>query len=76
MNSILTKWSKLILANGLPGLPWGSVVKNQTAMQQTQVPYLGQKDPLEEGMATHATVLSGTIPGKAVSMGLQGVARD
>ena len=62
MNSISTKWSKLILANGLPGRPWGSVVKNQTAMQQTQVPYLGQKDPLEEGTATHATMLSGTIP--------------
>ena len=30
-------------------------------MQETQVWYLGQEDPLEEGMATHSTILTGII---------------
>ena len=34
-------------------------VNNLLAMQetQTQVQYLGQKDPLEKGMATHSSIL-------------------
>ena len=32
-------------------------VKNMPAMQETQVPSLGQEDPLEEGMATHSNIL-------------------
>ena len=35
------------------GFPGGSVVKNPPARQETQVGFLGQEDPLEEGMATH-----------------------
>ena len=31
-------------------------------MQKTQVPTLGQEDPLEEGMATHSSILVGKIP--------------
>ena len=31
-------------------------------MQDTQVQPLGQEDPLEEGMATHASVLAWRIP--------------
>ena len=31
-------------------------------MQETQVPYLGQEDPLEEEMATHSSVLAWEIP--------------
>ena len=27
-------------------------------MQETQVWFLGQKDPLEEGMATHSSILA------------------
>ena len=34
------------------GFPGGSVVKNQTAMQETQDQSLGQEDSLEKGMAT------------------------
>ena len=40
----------------------GSVVKNLPAMQETQVPSLGQEDPLEEGVATHSSILAWRIP--------------
>ena len=47
------------------GFPGGSVVKNSPAMQdmqETQVLSLGQEDPLEEGMATHSSILAWRIP--------------
>ena len=31
-------------------------------MQETQVGFLGQENPLEEGMATHSSILSWEIP--------------
>ena len=31
-------------------------------MQQTPVQFLGQKDPVEEGMATHSSILAWRIP--------------
>ena len=34
------------------------LVKNPPAMQETPVWYLGQEDPLEEGMATHSSILA------------------
>ena len=36
----------------------GDSVKNLPAMQETQVQSLGQKDPLEKGMATHPSILA------------------
>ena len=36
--------------------------KNLLAMQETWVQSLGWEDPLEEGMATHSSVLSWRIP--------------
>ena len=39
------------------GFPGGLAVKNQAAMQETQVLSLGQEDPLENGMAIHSSVL-------------------
>ena len=42
------------------GFPGGSVVKNPLAAQETKemwVQSLGWEDPLEEGMATHSSVL-------------------
>ena len=33
-------------------------VKNLPAIQETQVPSLGRKDPLEKGMATHSSILA------------------
>ena len=48
--------------------------KNPPAMQETQVPSLGQADPLEKGMATHSDILAWRIlwieePGRLQSMG-------
>ena len=37
-------------------------VKNPPAMQKTPVQSLGQEDPLEEGMATHSSILAWRIP--------------
>ena len=39
------------------GFPGGSAVKNPPTMQETWVQSLGQEDPLEQGMATHSSVL-------------------
>ena len=38
------------------------MVMNLPAMQKTQVQSLGQKDPLEKGMATHSSILAWRIP--------------
>ena len=38
------------------------MVKNLSAMQETQVPSLGRDDPLEKGMATHSSILAWKIP--------------
>ena len=50
----------LKLSPNLPGIPSGSGVKNLPAMPKTQevlVFPLGWDDPLEEGMATHCSIL-------------------
>ena len=49
-------------------------VKNPPAMQETQVPSLGQEDSLEKGMATYSRTLAWEIPwteepGRLQSMG-------
>ena len=38
------------------------MVKNLSAMQQTQIQSLGWEDPLEKGMATHSIILAWRIP--------------
>ena len=38
------------------------MVKSLPAMQETWVRSLGQEDPLEEGMATHSSILAWRIP--------------
>ena len=38
------------------------MVKNQPAMRETWVQSMGCKDPLEEGMATHSSILAWRIP--------------
>ena len=45
--------------------PSGSAVKNPPAMQELQetwVQSLGEEDPLEEGMASHSSILAWRIP--------------
>ena len=41
--------------------PMAQQVKNLPAMQEAQVGSLGQKDPLEEEMATHSNILAWEI---------------
>ena len=66
------------------GLSWWLRVKNPPAIkeiQETQVLSLGQEDPLEEGMATHYSILAWRIPwteepGGLQSMGLQTIRNE
>ena len=63
------------------GFPSGSAVKNPSAMQEMWIQSLGQEDPLEEGMATHSSILAWRIPwtlepGRLQSIGLQRVGHD
>ena len=47
------------------GFPCSLAAKNLPAMQETQemlVQTLGWEDPLEEGMATHSSILAWRIP--------------
>ena len=58
-----------------------SVVKNPPAVQETWVLSLGWEDPLEEGMATHSSILAWRIPwteepGGLWSIGSQRVGHD
>ena len=52
------------------------MIKSLSAMQETQVPSLGQEDPLEKETATHSSTLAWKIPwteepARLQSMGLQ-----
>ena len=52
------------------------LVKNLPAMQETWVQFLCQKDPPQEEIATHSSILAWEIawteePGRLQSMGLQ-----
>ena len=38
------------------------MVKNLSAMWETQVQFLGQEDPLGKGMAIHSSILAWRIP--------------
>ena len=63
------------------GFPGGSVVKDPPAIQETRVPPLVGEDPLEEGTATHSSVLAWRIPrteepSRLQSMGSQRVGHD
>ena len=65
-------------------IPGGSVVKNLPAMKEMQkmkIQSLGQEDPLEEGMATHSSILAWRIPwteepGEVQFIGSQRVGHD
>ena len=63
------------------GFPSGWVVKNSPVKQEMQVQSVGQKDPLEEEMAMHSSILDWKIPwkkepGRLQSMGSQRVRHD
>ena len=63
------------------GFPSGSEVKNLPAMQETLVRSLDLEHPLEEGTATHSSILAWRVPrteapGGLQSIGLQRVRHD
>ena len=53
------------------GFPSDSAVKSPLAMQEMQVQSLGWKDPLEEGIASHSSILAWRIPQTEEPGGLQ-----
>ena len=77
--------SPLLVSSRLStGFPCGSVVRNLPAiqeLQEMQVQFLSWEEPLEEGMATHSSILAWRIPrteepGGLQSIGLQRVGPD
>ena len=59
--------------------PGGSAVKNLPAVKEmwkTRVQSLGQEDPLEDGMATHSSILAWRSPWTKKPDGLHGVAKS
>ena len=79
MDFFLNKQSTHIFILGYPN---DAVIKNPPAMQETWVQSLGPwVQSLEEGMATHSSILAWRIlwteePGRLQSMGLQRVRHD
>ena len=60
----------------MKGFPGGSTVKNPPAIQETQetrVRSLGWEEPLEEGMATHSSILAWRTPWTEESSRLQSI---
>ena len=58
---VLPYWASLVV----------QMVKNLPAVWETQVPSLGWENPLEEGMATHSSILAWRIPWTEELGGLQ-----
>ena len=59
-------------------LPLAQMVKSLTAMWETQIPFLGQEEPLEKEMAAHSSTLAWKTPwmeepGRLQSVGSQRV---
>ena len=57
-------------------LMWTSLVeavRNPPVKQETRIRSLGREDPLEEGMATHSSVLAWRIPWTEEPGGLQSI---
>ena len=57
------------------------MVKNLPVTQETQVPSLGQEDPLQKGMATYSSIFAWRIPwteepGRLQSLGSLRVRHD
>ena len=75
---VAVTYSELYWDAALRGLGWGSgsVAKNPPAMQELQemqVQSLGWEDLLEEGMATHSSILAWRIPWTKEPGGLQAI---
>ena len=55
------------------GFPRWLSGKNSPVVHETRVQSLGQEDPLEEGMATHSSILAWRIPWTEEPGGLQSI---
>ena len=64
-------WGPKQKSLGFQASPVAQLVKNLAAMWETQVQFLGLKDPLEKEMATHSSILAWRIPWTEESGGLQ-----
>ena len=53
--------------------PGGSAVKNLPVMEEMQVQSLGWGDSLEQGVATHSSILAWSIPRRVESGGIQSI---
>ena len=79
---VAKSWTQLGLSLSIVLIiPWWLRSTESPAMQETQVPSLGQEDPLEKEMAIHASILAWKIlwteePDRLWSMGLQRVGHD
>ena len=60
LDEAISKNKQIISSQGSPG---GGAIKNLSVMPETQVPSLGQEEPLEKEMATHSSMLAWRIPG-------------
>ena len=78
---IFISWMFIIRYGKNVSFPGGSVLNNLPAIQDALVWSLGQKDPLEEKMATHSSILAWKIPrteepGVLQFIGMQRVRHD
>ena len=55
------------------GFPGGSEGKESACMKKPWVHFMGQEDSVEEGMATHSSILAGKIPWTEEPGGLQSI---
>ena len=67
----MVQWASLV----------AQMVKNLPVTQETQVPSLGQEDPLQKGMATYSSIFAWRIPwteepGRLQSLGSLRVRHD
>ena len=68
-----SRWTWIGVTLSYLGFPGGSVVKNLSAMQERQLQYPGQADPLEEGTETHSSTLAWRILWAEEPSGLQSI---
>ena len=64
-DTVVLEWDGTCLlwdTRGIKASLVAQLVKNLLATQKTLVQFLGLKDPLEEGMATHTSILAWRIP--------------
>ena len=78
-NSLVRKicwWKDRLPSPVFPGFPVAQLVKKSSVMWETWVSFLGWEDPLEQGKATHSSILAWRNPWTVQSMGSQRVGHN